>query len=47
MKRLNFKTTSKNTNLEMFTALSLKELETIKGGNTETPPEEEEQDVKN
>ena len=42
MKKLNVKATSKKTNFRVFNQLSLIELATIKGGNTETPPEEEE-----
>jgi hypothetical protein len=40
MKRLNFKSTSKKPNLEAFVQLSATELRTIKGGDTETPPED-------
>ncbi len=44
MKRLNFKTTSKKANFEVFSQLSTDELLLIKGGTEEIPPEEKEQE---
>ncbi len=40
MKTPKFKVTSKKTNFNVFSKLSLIELSTIKGGNTETPPDD-------
>ncbi|MDA3892048.1 MAG: hypothetical protein PF517_10340 [Salinivirgaceae bacterium] len=40
MKRLKLKATSKKTDFEVFIKLSLNELNVLKGGTTETPPDE-------
>lgn len=47
MKRLKFKTTSKKLNFEVFNKLSITNLSKVKGGNTETPPDEVEQGTSN